>query len=613
MALFSNSRVSLHSISIITNTDFDCFSLMAETLDYGAEVVNLGMLQAASKMEMESGEVKEMKSSFRAEIDTSAPFESVKEAANHFGGIGFWRPHHHNKLSETEHVIEEVDIGKAKEQAAELEKDLIAKERETLEVLKELETTKLIVEEIKLKLQKEASAFSLETNTSDRSTTPFVREEEKENHPILEGSHQNVVGGLNLCPSSAPGLILMELKRAKLNLNRTTSDLSDIRASVELFNKKIEEERISLEKTRKRLTSNSSKISSLEGELQQTRKKLLLAKDAEIKRCNDNPVDISRTLQTLNSEALQFKKIGEETKSEVLRAMSEIEQTKTRIKTAEIRLVAAKKMKQAARAAEAVAFAEIKALSNRENSSGILTPKPEEITLSFEEYSSLAFKAREAEELSKRRVIDAMVHVDEANVSKMEILKMVGEATEEVKASKKVLEEALNRVEAANKEKLSVEEALRKWRSEHGRKRRSVHNSAKFKTSTYPTHHRKDSRLIDVNGLNLVNDESVSVSVPVLKPTLSIGQILSRKLLQPEGFEVEMQEEISTVNEKVSLGQMLTNQNGDISISRKAEKENGHKQFSAKRKKFGFGRFSLLLTKQSKKKKKSSNFRTCSG
>ncbi|CAK9158016.1 unnamed protein product [Ilex paraguariensis] len=239
-----------------------------------------------------------------------------------------------------------------------------------------------------------------------------------------------------------------------------------------------------------------------------------------------------------------------------------VEKTKTRIETAEIILVAARKMKEAPKAFEVVALVEINALSNSESSSAVLLQKPD---------------------------------VDEANVSKAKILRRVEETTDKVKISKKTFEEALSRVEAANRGKLAVEKALRKWQSEHG-----VHNSTKFKNS-YPPHLHKDSRVLDANGLNLVNDESK----PILRSTLSIGQIMSRKLLLTKEYENGMQTEKSNGKPKVSLGQMLSKPSGDLhAITLKGEKDGGHKQLLTKRKKFGFAQILLLVTKQGKKKKK---------
>ena len=90
--------------------------------------------------------------------------------------------------------------------------------------------------------------------------------------------------------------------------------------------------------------------------------------------------------------------MGEATKSEVMKAMSGIEQTKAMIKAAEIRLIDAQKMKEAAEALS----------SHHENSAGDCVEKHDGVTLSFEEYTALTCKVRETEEQSKKRVVDAM-------------------------------------------------------------------------------------------------------------------------------------------------------------------------------------------------------------
>ncbi|GMP51454.1 hypothetical protein CsSME_00017675 [Camellia sinensis var. sinensis] len=214
-------------------TTIQVVSEASETLDEAdshapeAKIAGMGLTASDGSDSGCSGQ-KKMESS-RAEIDTSAPFESVKEAASRFGGIGFWRPHSHKPTQASQHDIEAVDITKVEEQAAQLEKDLIAKERETLDVLKELETTKMIVEELKLKLQKEASEVDAASNANlddIMNVNPAVEVPGKENCGNLAGGNQDSTSAFSLCPSSAPGFILMELKQAKLNLTRTTTDLA---------------------------------------------------------------------------------------------------------------------------------------------------------------------------------------------------------------------------------------------------------------------------------------------------------------------------------------------------------------------------------------------------
>uniref|UniRef100_A0A5B7AHF2 WEB family protein n=1 Tax=Davidia involucrata TaxID=16924 RepID=A0A5B7AHF2_DAVIN len=529
----------------------------------------------------------------RAEIDTSPPFGSVEEAVTRFGGRGSWIPHHLLRLG-LHHGIEEFDIEKVEEHAAELEKDLIAKERETLNVLKEVEVTKRVVEVLKLKLAKEVfeCMASPDLSSDSQGSTP----------------NEKSPGSLSLCPAPSPRLILMELNQAKLNLDKTTNDLVVIRASVESLNKKMRKEKNSLEKTGERRTSNSAGVLSIEEKLSGARVKLQIANDdAEPNGGPQNSTNVLRELQQLNFEAEQFKQMAEAASYEVMKAMSDIEQTKTSIKMVEMRLVAAKRMEEAARAVEAVALAEINARSNTESSSGVFLQKHEGITLSFEEYSSLVQKAQKAEDLSKKRAVDTMHHIDDANVSKVDILKKLEETTEEAKHGKKSLGEALGNIEVANRRKVVAEDTFCRGKSQHGQMRHSGQNCSKFKLkNSYASYGHRDSQLLDGNE-SLIKDKSM----PVLRSTISIGDVLSRKLVLQDDFMVGKHMEGHTERQEVSLSQMLREQSGLIFSSSKALKDEGVcKQFFSQRKKFGFIHVSLPpLTKQSKKKVQALNLR----
>ncbi|KAJ4720199.1 WEB family [Melia azedarach] len=502
----------------------------------------------------------------RAEIDTSPPFGSVKEAVTRFGGSESWPPLY--KLGEY-HGVEEFDIKKVEEQAAELEKDLIVKELETLDVLEELGTTKKIVEELKLQLQKEALKCM---------ATPEIKEMNQEHQRSCPSNNEQIpVGNSSPCPVSSPDLILMELKQAKLNLGRTINDLGVIQTSVESLNKRMKKEKTLLEKTRERMTRKFAGVSTLEEELKQVREQPQIDRHEEMKNFQ------------VNLQGEQLKKLAE-----VSKAMLGNEQS---VKTAEMRWVAAKKMEEAAKAAEALALAEIKALSGSEKTSGYFLPEPEG-------KSPVSFKTKKSDQgLPKKKVAlaHAVQQLEEANISKLAILKMMEEAIAEVKHSKQALEDALNRVEIANRKQLAAGEALRKWAPDCNYKQgQAMYSPARFNI-IHPSEYQQNSPLNEVSKPELISDEPK----PVLRPTVSMRDVLSRKQVLSEECVVRRQAEGPTaVRQKVALSQMLQELREDLTYPKKSEIDcdDQQKQFFAQRRKFGFIHISLPLTRQSKKK-----------
>lgn len=430
-------------------------------------------------------------------------------------------------------------MDKIEEHAVQLERDLIIKQQETLNVLKELEEAKNFVEGFKVNIMPELSSFIASPDSNFGSRATLCNENSTDE-------------GLSFSPVLSPGSMFVELNQAKLNLSKTSVDLAVIQASLESLNKKLRQDKV-LSERRTRI-----KIRNSEG---------ALSLDEHHHRTPDLDQKMEAgELKQGNFEAEQFKKMTEASRYEVMKAMTDIERTKDSIKMAEMRLNAAKKMEEAAKAVEAIAVAERKALLVGENSSEYSFSHKHEriITLSLQEYQSLTQKAKQAEDLCKTKFVDTngLRSGDEAHHHHLEM-------------------PILEKFEETTKELMNKQ-------------------SSKFKFKNSRTGHRSPDILNGDESCDAMN-EKVG---PGFRSTPPTGEVFStRKLILQDDVMIERHTENGSDQRRhVSLSQMLREQSRMIlHPSKPAAEKNVEKRYFIQRKKFGFIQVPIP-TKQFKKK-----------
>ncbi|CAF2112158.1 hypothetical protein HID58_082360 [Brassica napus] len=351
------------------------------------------------------------------------------------------------KLKDNYDGVGEFDLKKMEENAAKLEKDLIMKELETLDFLEALGSTKKIVKDLKLELQQQQPMRCMESPEHLHSQIKEMNHDER--------CHRS-------SPMRSPDMILMELKQANMNLGKTMEDLSMIRSYVESLNMKTVEHKDFLG------------VASLAEELNSLR----LKHDDEERFITKNV--------SVNPKCEQVKMVVETNDNKHSNAC---------LKTAKMRLVAARKMEEADRAAEALAIAEMAILSSKKDQEEFCFPEPPR--------SPLTLKEQMQEDIS------------------IEIMRKLEEANEEVKQSQRALENALNRVEIANVKQLEAEDAVRQWNIESWKDQKAIRAKRPMRDDNIP----RRSFLSHVSQHEPVDN----LPKPMLKRNVSVGSGLNRK------------------------------------------------------------------------------------
>lgn len=313
----------------------------------------------------------------------------------------------------------------------------------------------------------------------------------------------------------------------------------NIHAAVDSAKRELEEVKSNIEKAASEVKALTIIAGSLQSELARERQDLAETKErqsAGFVRTSDEEareelMDTSNKLEEAMKEAEDAKLLAAAARDELRMAEELSEQAKTGMSTIESRLTEAKKEMEAARASEKLALAAIKALQETESSQRFeeMSNSPRSIIISVEEYYELSKKAHESEEEANTKLSQIVSQIEVAKEEESRILEKLEEVNREMSVRKGELKAAMGKAEMARDGKLSMEQELRKWRSENGKRRTeegTEPEKSPTRSSTFAFGEQGTSNNIDTNNVTPETKKKKKKKLSLLPKVL---MFLSRK------------------------------------------------------------------------------------